>query len=293
MAAVFSSVIGITTLTTVGDAEHQLSGVAHSSLTAEQKEKKKLAKRIIKAIQPQFEDALRSESDLAGRPYERELPNLEALLDQSLRQRQSAHVRNENAIKQALETSQAHEAGQDDGFGNGSAEEGKAKEEDSMHLAPTPDDDSADHHLHVQDDAADEAAIAAQFGQDAMHLSTNGVHGDAMDIDRQDNEEGHSGAPPLTPPRSERDLLAFAAQGGIPWYMEPFSPVGTTIHDEKWSGRDLLRDMSEELSDMDDDELDGLAEPEEQQPADGTAPETTVSESQQKAARKKKRPRYR
>ena len=54
MAAVFSSVIGFATMTNVGDAENQLNGVTHSSLTPEQKEKKKLAKRIIKAILSTF-----------------------------------------------------------------------------------------------------------------------------------------------------------------------------------------------------------------------------------------------
>ena len=37
-----------------------------------------------------------------------------------------------------------------------------------------------------------------------------------------------------------------------------FDPVGTTIHDERWMGQEVLRAMSEELSEMDDDELTGL-----------------------------------
>ncbi|KAF2022296.1 hypothetical protein BU24DRAFT_363482 [Aaosphaeria arxii CBS 175.79] len=284
MAAVFSSVIGFATITNVVDAEEQLSGVAHSSLTSEQKEVKKLAKRIIKAIQPQFEEALRSESDLAGKPYEKELPNLEALLDQSLGRRRSTSLRNENHVEASTETVANGR------ITNGDLQEEKVKDE-HMHLAPTPDEDLAEHHLQLRDDAADEAAIAAQFGQEALHVSAGKGDGDedAMDIDREVTENTGAGAPPLTPPRSERDLLAFTTQGGIPWYMEPFSPVGTTIHDEKWTGRDLLRDMSEELSELDDDELDELADSEEQMPTEGLAPETSVSETRRKAARTQKK----
>ena len=47
--------------------------------------------------------------------------------------------------------------------------------------------------------------------------------------------------------------------GGIPWYVEPFDPDGTILHEERWTGPEVLREMSEELSDIDDDELEGLA----------------------------------
>jgi len=49
------------------------------------------------------------------------------------------------------------------------------------------------------------------------------------------------------------------AQGGVPWYLEPFDPVGTTVHEERYTGRAVLRDMSEELSDMDEAELTELS----------------------------------
>lgn len=290
MSAVFSSVIGFATLTNVGDADHQLSGVAHSSLTAEQKEIKKLAKRIIKAIQPYFEDALRKESDLGGKPYERELPDLEALLDQRLRRQVEAAT-----IDGPIEATEiAHQEGAEglqpediiDNEHEAAVEE-KCKERNHVHLAPTPEDNSSDHHLGLQDEAGDEAAIAAQLGQDALHVSTDGVYRDAMDVDHKGSEvqiPDGSATAPLTPPRSEKDLLAPFAHGGIPWYMEPFEPVGTTIHDEKWTGRDVLRDMSEELSELDDDELNGLADPDDVLPA-----ETGVSEAHQRAVRRQKK----
>ncbi|KAF2110434.1 PHD-zinc-finger like domain-containing protein [Lophiotrema nucula] len=291
MAGVFSTVIGFARITNVEDAEHEMSGIAHNSLTSEQKERKKLAKRIIKAIQPQFEDAQRKESDLAGKQYE-EVPDLEALLDQQLRRQQKPSVA-EHAEMQA--DSGALENGQnvaeDEDMADEDAEgeiDDTAPIKDDTAQALTPDDDAPDHHVH--DEAADEAAIAAQLGQDAMHLTSNGDnHVDNMEPDQEETDGHGTGTAPLTPPRSEKNLLAPLVNGGIPWYMEPFDPIGTTIHDEKWSGREVLRDMSEELSELDDDELDGLAGPEDFPPTDGNAPETNVSDSLQKAARKQKK----
>jgi NuA3 HAT complex component NTO1 len=282
VSAVFSSVIGFATLTNVGDAEQQLSGVAHSTLTSEQKQNKALAKRIIKAIQPYFDEALRKESDLAGKPHEKELPDLEALLDQRLRRQADAAADKpmQTSVKAKHEECDTKErTGETAVKGNG-----------TMHLAPTPEDNSGDARDDEDDDAANEAAIAAQFGSEGLHVT--GRNPDTMDVDEEGGEHISSGGTaPLTPPRSEKDLLAPLAHGGIPWYMEPFDPVGTTVHDEKWTGRDVLRDMSEELSELDDDELNGLADPEELQPADGSGPETGVSAAHQTAVRKAKRRR--
>jgi NuA3 HAT complex component NTO1 len=259
MSAVFSSVIGFATFSNVGDAEHQLSGVAHSSLTSEQKETKKLAKRIIQKIQPLFDDAFRKESDLAGKPYEHEVPDLEKLLDQRLRQR-PVSMSLEGAVQSTIETNGTGEL--EDEHTNGDAELIEVtKDSEGIHLAPTPEENAGDNHL-AQDEAADDAAIAAQFGQDAMHVSSNGASHNQMDHDGAARRGSGAGTAPLTPPRSEKSLLAPFAHGGIPWYMEPFEPVGTTVHDEKWTGRDVMREMSAPLTEMSEDELNGLADKE-------------------------------
>ncbi|KAF2797014.1 hypothetical protein K505DRAFT_372748 [Melanomma pulvis-pyrius CBS 109.77] len=276
MAAVFSSGVDFATLTNVQEAEHQLSGVAHSSLTSEQKEKKKLAKRIIKVIKPLYEDALRKESDLAGRPFERELPDLEALLDQKLSRRLHSAAGGDGTVQLTTEVG-PFDGGDEDGLEDedvaGEDVLGRTKEE--IHLAPTPDDNPSDI-LRAQDEGSDDAAIAAQLGQD-------------MDIDHEGRPGSASGAgvAPLTPPRSEKDLLAPLANGGIPWYMEPFDPVGTTIHEERWTGREVLRAMSEQLSELDDDELDGLADSDDVSPTDGTAPKTNVSDAHKRKQKKR------
>ncbi|KAF2738415.1 hypothetical protein EJ04DRAFT_532398 [Polyplosphaeria fusca] len=290
MAMVFSSVIGFATITNVEDAEHEMSGVAHNSLTAEQKEKKKLAKRIIKGIQSHFEVAQRRENDLAGKAYET-LPDLEALLDQNLRRQQA--VSRVEAFQPASELAGTNKMNRDTQGDEvmANADDTSAKEDGIRH-APTPEDDTLDQQ-RLHDEASDEAAIAAQLGQDALHASSNGdTHMDAMVIDQEQADGQIAGTAPLTPPRSEKDLLAPIAHGGIPWYMEAFDPVGTTIHEEKWTGREVLREMSEELSELDDDELDGLADSDDFLTTGGTVAEGNVPVQLEKKKQKKKRRGY-
>jgi NuA3 HAT complex component NTO1 len=283
MAVVLSEEVGFAPVTTVGgDAELDLDKVAHSTLTSEQKETKKLVKRIMKGLQPHFEEALRKEADLAGRPYEK-LPDLETLLNQKLERRASA-LSAEGGIRQTTETDQSV-AGQHEGFMvDGEAEAVAAKAGD-MQLAPTPDDNAADPHRTAHDEAADEAAIAVQLGQDTMHASgEEGSGANAMDVDHAVNN-----GQPLTPPRSEKNLLNPLGNGGIPWYLEPFDIFGTTVHTERYTGREVLRDMSEELSELDDDILDGLADSDPVRPS--VEPDSNVAEVKKAVARKKQRRR--
>ena len=294
LAAVFSDVIGFTTITNVVDAENQLSGVEHSSLTPEQKEKKKLAKRIIKAIQHPLEDATRREAELVGRPLEREPPNLEALLDQTLQVQAQRTPVKRSSERDAVVNGEVeqdddadHEMVDIDDLG------GENKDDDTIHLAPTPDDNTGGSHLERHDEAADEAAIAAQLGQDTIQLITNGAPEDSLmaEPDEGQAQASGNGTEPLTPPRSEKNPLAPLAAGGVPWYMEPFDIVGTTVHEERWTGREVLRDMSEELSELDDDEINDLADPDEVflQPTTEDAAESV----QKAAASRKQKKRWR
>lgn len=290
MASVFSSVISFAAIPNVEDAEQQLSSTPHGSLSPEQKEKKKIAKRIIKALQPLCDDAMRKESDLAGRPFERETPNLEALLEQKLRAGHGASARNVNVQKSVeADTSAAAEGEhQEQNEAANGARQGANKGNDFLHLAPTPEENSDDR--HITHDAEDDEAGVAQLGQDATHINGH-PEPDAMEVDT----DADGRAAPPTPPGSDQDLLGPIHYGGIPWYMKEFDPEGTTVYEERWTGREVLRDMSEELSELDDDELNDLADPDSLMPPDGAAPETTVSESLQKAAarKQKKRSRYR
>jgi NuA3 HAT complex component NTO1 len=279
VAAVLSAELGFAAVTNVGDAEQQLNKVVHSSLSAEQKEMKKIVKRITKVLQPHFEEAMRKESELAGRPYEK-LPDLETLLNLKL-QRQPSVFSHDETVRQTTETDQATvEQAQEDAMdGEEAAVIGQKPEK--MEMAPTPDDNSADAH-HAHDEAADDAAIALQLDQDALHVSNNEPPADAMEVDNAENN-----GQPLTPPRSEKNLLNPLGNGGIPWYFETFDVHGTTVYEERYTGREVLRDMSEELSELDDDELDGLADSDPIRPTD--IPDSNVAAIKKAVARKRQK----
>lgn len=281
MAVVLSEEVNFAPVTTIGgDAELDLNKVAHSTLTSEQKETKKLVKRIMKGLQPLFEEALHREADLAGRPYEK-LPDLETLLNHKLERRASA-LSAEGSVRQSTETDQLIAARQNQLLPDGELERASTKTDD-VHMAPTPDDNVADPHRTAHDEAADEAAIAAQLGQDAMHIEAADAQADAMDVD-----DAETNGQPLTPPRSEKNLNSLG-NGGIPWYFEYFDINGTTVHEERYTGREVLRDMSEELSELDDDILDGLADSDPIRPPD--ARDSNVAEVKKAVARKKQRRR--
>ena len=103
---------------------------------------------------------------------------------------------------------------------------------------------------------------------------------------------------PPTPPMSTGSDLQPLSTGGIPWYLETFDPDGTTIQEERWTGRDLVRGMSEELSDIGDEELSGLVDIEATENARGEvevdvtqpdAVEVAKAEARRKAAAKRRR----
>lgn len=280
VAAVLSAELGFAAVTNVGEAEEQLNKVSHSSLTSEQKEMKKIVKRITKVLQPYFEDALRKESELAGRPYEK-LPDLETLLNEKLQRRPSILSQAET-VRQTTETDPtAVEQAQEEAVDGEEAAVLNQKPEE-MQMAPTPDENAADAH-HAHDEAADEAAIAIQLGQDALHVSSNQPQSAVTGSHAETN-----GRPePLTPPRSEKNLLNPLGNGGVPWYFETFDVHGTTVYEERYTGREVLRDMSEELSELDDDELDGLADSDPIRPTD--TPDSNVAAIKKAVARKRQK----
>ncbi|KAJ4326345.1 hypothetical protein N0V94_000020 [Neodidymelliopsis sp. IMI 364377] len=283
LLALLSAQIDFVPVTTVDEAENELSKVAHNTLTSEQKETKKLVKRIIRGVQPLFEDALRKEADMANRPVEK-LLDLETILEQKLQGRHNAISVGDDA-QETIETDEANADRVDEPAING-VEKEAVKKADEIQLAPTPDDNAADNNHSIHDEATDEAAIAAQLGQDALHASNGASRGDAMELDSQDNT---GRTEPLTPPRSEKNLLNPLHNGGIPWYLEPFDIHGTTVHEERWAGREVLRDMSEDLSELDDDELDGLADSDPIQPNDAPDADVKAIELRKAAARKRQR----
>jgi NuA3 HAT complex component NTO1 len=282
-ARVFSTEIGVDSVGNTAELQLQMAIRAPAQeLTHEQKEKRKLAKRIIKAVQPSLEDAIRKESELNGKPFEKELKYLDLILENSVMSRR-------------------------DSLG-GTSEQGSSR---SMPLPNGVDHTHTEDAMGIEDEPATVApkqtassGLNEQNNLRSLSKSTNQMDENAMDVDSaQANEQLHAEASfapasphdsgnlgpssetppaltnglkvpkgvadgkgnnpliPPTPPMSfegENTLPPF--QGGVPWYMEPFDPYGTTIYEERWTGREVIRGMSEELSDMDEDELDELVD---------------------------------
>ncbi|KAF2837885.1 hypothetical protein M501DRAFT_912817, partial [Patellaria atrata CBS 101060] len=276
MGAVFSNVTGLSNLSDVNDAHQQLSGVkdGQKTLTSEQKELKKLAKRIIKAIQGPLEDAIRKEAELGGKPYEKELKDLEAILHGNIHRYSTTEDVAEKDAPTISSTTRSREASHP-------VENGVSGTEIGSDIVLRNSDTAegmvaARDHSENRDEITDEAAIRLQLipGEAALPIGSTDIEMHDADSNEHNHNSPNS-APalsnsstlhsainpdPLTPPRFEKDLLAPLVHGGVPWYLEPFDPVGTHIHDERWTGREVLRGMSEELSELDDDELDGLVD---------------------------------
>ncbi|KAK2731646.1 nuA3 HAT complex component nto1 [Myotisia sp. PD_48] len=284
LAQVFTSEIGVAAVEDTAELQIQISGRA-PELSIEQRDKRKLAKRIIKAVQPLLEDALKKESELNGKPYEHELKGLDLILENSVGSRRGSI--NEEPEHGVNGTEPILPGLQQDRVGSG-LEEGQpvGVVELPKSLPHSPSKDEA-----VTTPALEKAHNQTNGDSDEKPLdsiSCHGLHEDqntpysvpAADSTAPSEAEINNQSPPLlkseggivqpqipitqaappTPPASfsGSQQLPPLAQGGIQWYMQPFDPIGTTIHEERWTGREVLRGMSEELSDMEEEELRGL-----------------------------------
>ncbi|KAJ8105673.1 hypothetical protein OPT61_g10036 [Boeremia exigua] len=282
LLAVLSAHVNVAPVTNARDVETEPDKPGHTAFASEQKETKKLVKRIIKSVQPHIEDALRKEADMARAPVEK-LIDLETLFEQKLQGRRNNPPVEDDSRGMVLRQTDHDDLSE--AATNGTAPGDILQKKDDIQLAPTPDDNGADNNNLIHDEAGDEAAIAAQLGQDALHATNGEPHDDAMKLDSM---ETTGRTEPLTPPRSEKNLLNPLHNGGIPWYLEPFDICGTTVHEPIWAGREVLKAMSEDLSELDDDELDGLAASDPIQPDDEAA-DAQVIDLRKAAARKRQR----
>ncbi|KAJ5238731.1 Zinc finger PHD-type [Penicillium chermesinum] len=231
LASLFTSEIGVGPAGDTAQLQEQISGRA-PELSVEQREKRKLAKRIIKSIQPALEDAIRKESELNRKPYEKELKELDVILDHSVMSRRgdSAEVEGDTELGIDPEDHKVEAMEGVEAIDN----------HDQMSTAPPADEVVPSRELATEDVVA-QASVFEDETKPNINVIT----------------KRHP-----TPVLSEEDQQLPLAQGGIQWYMEPFDPVGTTIHEERWTGRDVMRGMSEELSELDEDELKDLVDDE-------------------------------
>jgi len=297
LSSVFS--IGIEVGPQVKPENGQTAGQDHISPSKHAafdiRERRKLAKRIIKAIQPQLELAVRAEADITKKSADTMVHDLEALLDACLHARleaapdgMAAHVPPDEMV---VDSTTHGDIGPNDLSGSNGA-----------HLTSEANEhgDNMDVGLYDEDAPGEEVddaelfpaiSIAAENGSsrpinENSHQESEETAGQSKSrypgsslksSDTPPDTNGYSTAlehqqpPPPTPPISNGganstsgqengggDSAISLTEGGIPWYLKSFDPVGTTILEVQWTGRDIVRGMSEELTDIDDDELKGM-----------------------------------
>lgn len=225
----------------------------------EQRDRRTLARRIVKAAYPVLQVAMLKESELNGRPFEQQMKEMDDLLFsrrpsfvEGLRLNHTTEVNGDQDVEMADASGIGKDEPQDipmesiEGHGdqtnssvpqlNGTATtniRGKLPVTNGL-IEHTP---PASTNGHLKNDAANPEA---EPPSDPVLQDTTPVQ-------------------PPTPPMSTKGPQQNAlVQGGIPWYVEQFDPEGTTVYEERWTGKDVLRDLSEELSDMDEDELQDL-----------------------------------
>lgn len=276
--------LALTGTTDAGEAPPVASGNSPSkSAISDLKAKKALAKRIIKAVQGSLQDAVRSECELRKRSLEKDLMQLNTLLEQSMVSRRASTSELPNGEGDDEEKSEASAI---------------LRGGDSNHVDRTYEDNTSEDHAidpaitnsgkKAKPTSYQDEVVLQQQSPGYFEPLTNGINGDEPATNGVNGvasltHDGEYADPETVSGISESVSHSF----NIPWYMANFHPRGTTIQEEHWTGRELVRGMSEDLSDMDEEELSGLMEVDEGKGASDLA--NGVEHAQAEAAALKKR----
>ncbi len=309
LRSVFCSVVGLDFISNAIRAHKHLTtnAIRDDMLTGNQREGKKLAKRILRAIQQPLQEALYKEAELTGKPFETRLrgwgtgsqkrDNVPVdLLNPHEEDASESETEEKSTIWEAAGYSDVHTFNKhphvyslnDTGITQSSSghetcmtREGRDDSEsetlvNTASSATLPMATVADHRATKNSEIIIDDAML-QLHNEMLRDNTT-----ALPLNL---------AEPLTPPRSEKELLAATVHGGIPWYLDPFDPVGTTIHEERWTGREVMRAMTEELSEIDEEEMMGLQNAMDKSAESNSARLECVSQVKRPTAKKRKRPR--
>lgn len=274
LAQVFSANVGVTT-TSIAHLQSQI-GERTADVSVEERDARTLARRLLKAVQPGIIDAFLKEAELTGRPYAQEMKEMEEMLSRrgSLANSSDLLV-TDIAFEGKVPALEKHELTTSANLQGRhlavkpvkgvkqmvSLSEGSNNADLNHVLMMTAANDherieQSQLNSHLKDDSS--TCIEGRITTHTPPASTNGVKQDTETLANNKVTPSEPQEPPTPPLSLEDQHQAAMIQGGIPWYVEQFDPEGTTIHEERWTGPEVLREMSVELSEMDEEELEGL-----------------------------------
>lgn len=285
----------------------------HKTDFSDHRDRKKLGKRIFKAVQPQLEAALRLEAEISHRPLDSLKQELEAMVEASLELRQNTIAANAD-VEQSQDTIMVDSSNAEITVGEladgdasaNSGEQGDAAMADVDDEKVKEIDDTKGHPSSVGDQPTIEG-IPSSNGSVVGHETFEQKPADSMTtdmkpLDTPPSTNGyvaatHSIQPgPPTPPQSNGSLgheqINTLTDGGIPWYLKGFEPEGTSVIQSQWPGREAVRSLSEELTEIDEDELKGLGvDFDDENIAAPSASTTTIAEISTAPSTTKKTPK--
>ncbi|KAG6017389.1 hypothetical protein E4U43_001482, partial [Claviceps pusilla] len=266
------------------------------------RERRKLGKRILKAVQPLLEAALRVESEISNKPFEtlqKELDNLvEASIDTSRITVTSCTTKQEEGqdtimvdatdLSQITVKSGPIDAGgasdevdaegdpmdtTEDGAGAGAEGDAEGDADGGGPEGGVEDDGEGQDGGNIQVNTSGLDMVNVKSEEAAATSPRNSKRGKSHGLlasETPPGSEAYANLPlsgvqtePPTPPQSNgsfgKESYDPLTDGGILWYLKSMQPRGTSILGEHWvGGRDAVRMLSEELTDLDDEELKGL-----------------------------------
>ncbi|KAK7965049.1 hypothetical protein PG988_010053 [Apiospora saccharicola] len=248
---------------------------------SDHRDRKKLGKRILKMVQPQLEAALRLETEITHKSVEHPKQELEGMIEASLELRQNAasattegeasqdvimvDASNEITVREPSSEGAAEESPAD--VDTTEAEGEKNPEEGNIEVNTSGLEESED--AKAEDVPASGHSTTEHNEEVVSEKEAAPSHADGVkSLDTPPSTNGYVAEPhpvqsgPPTPPQSNgslgRDHANILADGGVPWYLKGFEPEGTSALQEQWPGKEAIRGLSEELTEMDEDELKGL-----------------------------------
>ncbi|KAH7188509.1 enhancer of polycomb-like-domain-containing protein [Fusarium flagelliforme] len=234
------------------------------------RERRKLGKRILKAVQPFLETALRVESEISQKPFESLQKELENTIDRSVEARRPQTA---TSLDKPIDPSdEANDTIMVDAELQITVKADSAEAGDAMDT--TSDGGNIEVSTNIDVDTSELAKAEAGETQESLPNTV-------QSSDTPPDTDGYVSKPqpaqsgPPTPPQSNGSLGQEPSDpltdGGVLWYFKGLDPQGTSVLEEQWAGRDAVRTLSEDLTDLDEEELKGLG-----MDVDNTAASATV-----------------